>query len=371
MKEQSNHSSQQKRDSDEIDLIFLAKSIWNGRKTILKTIVICAILGITIALSSKKEYTASTTLIPQTSGSMSKLGGLSSLASLAGVNMSASQDEDGLSPQLYPEILQSVPFLLEIINTPFTFSEFDHPITLFQYHNEFGKKGLLHKIKKYTIGLPGVIMESTRKQSPTITDNILPGTIQLSKEQEALLNDLEKRIILTLSENDDYVELTAHFEEPILAAQVAQKAQQLLQQYITNFKIEKATAQMQFIKERYEEKKKEFEEAQDILANFRDKNKNVTNALAQTEQERLQNEYQLAYEVYSQLAQQLEQAQIKIKEDTPVFSIIKPITVPTQKSKPNRPLIVFIWLFLGGIIGIGLVFWKQFYIKLKTHWREV
>ncbi len=370
MKEQSNHSSQQKKDNDEIDLIFLAKSIWNGRRTILKTILICAVLGITIAIISKKEYTASTTLVPQTSSSMSKLGGLSSLASLAGVNMSASQDEDGLSPQLYPQILQSIPFLMEIINTPFTFSEFDQPITLLQYHTEFEKKGLLHKIKKYTIGLPGVIMESTRKQQTIIKDDILSGTIQLTKEQDELLKNLDKRIILTISDNDEYVELSAHFEEPILAAQIAQKAQQLLQQYITNFKIEKATAQLQFIKERYEEKKKEFEKAQDILADFRDRNKNVTSAIAQTEQERLQNEYQLAYEVYSQLAQQLEQAQIKVKEDTPVFSIIKPVTVPIKKSKPNRPLIVIIWFFLGGIIGISLVFWKQFYSKIKGQWLE-
>jgi LPS O-antigen subunit length determinant protein (WzzB/FepE family) len=93
--------------------------------------------------------------------------------------------------------------------------------------------------------------------------------------------------------------------------------------------------------------------------------------LARTEEERLMNEYQLAFQVYSQLAQQLETAQIKVKEDTPVFSIVKPVTVPIEKSKPNRPLILIIWTFLGGIIGVGWIFGKQFLKDIKTKWNEM
>ena len=92
---------------------------------------------------------------------------------------------------------------------------------------------------------------------------------------------------------------------------MTQKAKDLLQKTITEFKIEKATAQLQFIEERYNEKKKEFELVQEKLAAFRDRNKNVTSAIALTHEEQLQNEYQLAFNVYSELAQQLEQAQIR------------------------------------------------------------
>jgi uncharacterized protein involved in exopolysaccharide biosynthesis len=82
----------------------------------------------------------------------------------------------------------------------------------------------------------------------------------------------------------------------------------------------------------------------------------------------LQSDYQLAFEVYSQLAQQLEQAQIKVKEDTPVFSIVKPVTVPIEKSKPNRPLILIIWTFLGVVFAIGWIFGKQFFLTVKNKW---
>ena len=163
--------------------------------------------------------------------------------------------------------------------------------------------------------------------------------------------------------------LSSRFHEARLSAEVAQKAQELLQQYITEFKIEKAKAQLEFIQERYAEKKEEFEKAQDNLAAFRDRNKNVTSALARTEEERLQSDYQLAFEVYSQLAQQQEQAQIKVKEDTPVFSILKPVVVPIEKSAPNRPMILIIWIFLGAIVSIGWIFGKQFLATVKERWK--
>jgi uncharacterized protein involved in exopolysaccharide biosynthesis len=328
------------------------------------------LIGIFIAFISPNEYTASTTMVPQNADNTLRSSGLSSIASIAGFNMNMNQTTNELSPNVYPQIIQSAPFLLEIINTPFTFSEVDHPITLFDYYAEIARPGLLATLKKYTIGLPGVISKAIKGHPEKSRPEGKNETFQLTPEQNTVCNNVAANISLNISEKDGYMELTSHFQEPLLAAQVTQKAQQLLQQYITKFKIEKATAQLQFIEERYNEKKKEFENAQATLADFRDRNKNVTSALARTEEERLQNEYQLAYEVYSQLAKQMEQAQIKVKEDTPVFSVIKPVTVPIQKSKPNRPVILVIWLFLGGVVGVFIVFGKYFYLETKNKWKE-
>ena len=356
---------------EEIDLIVLAKTIWQGRKTIIKTVVICAVIGMTIALLSPKQYTASTTLVPQTTDNSTKLGGLSSLASIAGFNMNINQGGTELSPQIYPQIVHSVPFLLEIMNTTYTFSDVDHSVTLYQYYNEFAHPGILKTIKKYTIGLPGVVVKTLKKEPLQFPEPNVSGIIHLTRNQEKIRKYLSENISLELNDKDGYIQLSTRFHEPLLAAQVAERAQQLLQEYVTNFKVEKAMAQLQFVEERYKEKKREFEKAQDDLADFRDRNKNVTSAIAQTEEERLQNEYQLAYEVYSQLAKQLEQERIKVKEDTPVFSVITPVTAPIEKSKPNRPLILIIWLFLGTTIGSGIVFWKYLYKKLKERWQEV
>jgi uncharacterized protein involved in exopolysaccharide biosynthesis len=154
------------------------------------------------------------------------------------------------------------------------------------------------------------------------------------------------------------------------SAQLGQRAQELLQQYIIEFKIKKAKANLDFIQQRFDETTKKFEAAQEKLASFRDRNKSVTLATAKTEEERLTSQYNLIYSIYSELAKQLEQAKIQVKQDTPVFTIIEPVSVPTKKTKPNRPMILFIWLFLGSVAGTGILFGKGFIEPLKTKWKE-
>ncbi len=372
MEDQPTKKEEKHKSDDEIDLIALAKTVWQGRRIIIRTVVVCSVIGLIIALVSPKEFTASTTLVPQTSSGKTNLGGLSSLASMAGFNLDLSQGADVLSPQIYPQIVQSVPFQLEIMNTPFSFPKVEGKMTLYKYYTEVQKPGVLSVIKKYTLGLPGMIIKAIKGEKNVTGPNRSNETmIRLTEEQEEVRKIIDKNISLSINDKEGYVELSSNFFDSELAAQVTQKAKELLQKTITEFKIEKATAQLQFIEERYNEKKKEFEEAQEKLAAFRDRNKNVTSAVALTQEEQLQNEYQLVFNVYSELAKQLEQAQIKVKEDTPVFSTIKPVIIPIEKSKPNRPLILIIWIFLGLLVSITKILGQQYIVVLKSYWNNL
>lgn len=357
-------------EEDEIDLIELAKTLWSGRKTIIYIVFIFMFIGLAIALLSPKEYTASTTMVPQLSNSNSTLGGLSSLAAIAGFNLNSNLETTELSPYVYPQIIESVPFQLQIMNTPFIISDIDHKVTLYEYYTEIANPGSLSAIVKYTVGLPGVIIGALRGDHLETINSNNTNTIRLTEEQEDVRKIIAENISLETNDKEGFVVLSSRFHDPELAAEVAKKAQELLQQYITEFKIEKATAQLEFIQERYAEKKEEYELAQQNLAAFEDNNKNITSATAATERVKLTNDYQLAFEVYSQLAQQQEQAQIKVKEDTPVFSVLKPVVIPIEKSAPNRPLILIIWIFLGGIIGVGWIFGKQFLSVVKEKWNN-
>ena len=358
------------KNDDEIDLLELAKTFWNGRSIILKSILIAGIFGVVIALLSSKEYTATTTIVPQTSSSSSKLGGLSSLAAMAGFNLDNATSGDVLSPTVYPEIVSSVPFQMDLMNTPFTFAEVNHPVSLYEYYSEISKPGVLSLIAKYTIGLPGVIISAIKgdTEQKTISEN--KGPIALTQKQEKVRKMISDQVTLNLDAKQGFITLQAAFPEALLSAQVADQARELLQKYITRFKIEKASDKLSFIEQRYEEKKKEFEKAQIRLAYFSDQNKNVTSAVARTEEKRLQGDYTIAMNVYDELAKQLEQAKIQVKEETPVFSILEPAMVPRERSKPKRPMIVFIWLFLGGIVGTGIVFGKVYLKDIKAKWNE-
>ena len=55
---------------DEIDLIELAKTIWAGRRLIIKVTAVFIILGLIIAFTSKVEYEASCKLLPESQEGM-------------------------------------------------------------------------------------------------------------------------------------------------------------------------------------------------------------------------------------------------------------------------------------------------------------
>jgi len=355
---------------DEIDLLALAKTLWNGRKTILKTMFVAGILGILIALLSPVEYTAMTSMVPQTSQSANKLGGLSSLAAMAGFNLDAGYSGESMSPLVYPQIVSSAPFQLELMNTPFSFSEVNHPVSLFEYYSKIAKPGILSLVSKYTIGLPGLVISAIKGEPAKQISTEGKGPIFLSKDEESVRKMIEQQVTLDLDAKQGFLTLHASFPEALLSAQVADEARELLQKYITGYKIEKATDKLSFIEDRYAEKKKEFEKAQERLARYRDQNKNVSSAMALTDVERLQGEYSIALNVYNELAKQLEQAKIQVKEETPVFSILEPAMIPREKSKPKKPMIVAIWLFLGGILGVGIVFGKGYLKEIKSKWNE-
>ncbi len=356
---------------DEIDLIAIAKTLWNGRKTILIATGIGAVLGLLVALLTPKEFTVKTVLVPQMSGGKSSQ--LSGLASLAGVDLGMAESSE-LSPIIYPQIVQSVPYMLELMHTPLHFSKVDTVVSYFEYYTEVKKPSVLGLVKKYTIGLPGLLLSALRKAPEEV---VLPGDmssdkpISLSLAEYRLKNGLNAKVNLAVDKKEGYLTLNVSMPEPLVAAEMAQKAQSLLQRYIIAYKVEKSQAELDFIQERYDAAKEEAEEQQVAFAKLSDQYKDLTSRVPQVELQKVQTRMTIANSVYKQLASQLEQAKIQVKKDTPVFTIVEPVTVPTERSKPSRAKILVIWVFLGGVVGCGVVYGKTLIQGLRKKWEEV
>jgi len=353
---------------DEIDLIQLAKTLWEGRKTVIKTTLIFMLLGLFIAICSPKEYTASTTMIPQSAEGGSKLGGsLGGLAAMAGINLGSMGGGSTIPPTLYPKIVNSIPFQKELMKTPLSIEGQTGYVTFTHYYEDIKSPGILDYLKEYTIGLPKVIIKAIRGKKIE-KKNESNDILTITRKEKGLINVLNDQLSLDLNDKEGYITLSARMPEPKAAAELVKNAQKLLQDAITDFKIQKAKDELAFVEERYAEKEKEASAAQQILATFRDRNKNVSTATAKTEQERLTAEYNLVYGVYSELAKKLETQKIQVKEDTPVFTVVEPVSVPIDKSSPNRPIILIIWTLLGGVIGVGMVFGREFLGSIKEQW---
>jgi LPS O-antigen subunit length determinant protein (WzzB/FepE family) len=254
------------------------------------------------------------------------------------------------------------------MNTPLQFKGLKEPVTLFDYYT---KIKLENPLIKYTIGLPSLIVKALKGKNEIKRAEDKDAPIELSEKQKDVQKIMEDNIGVMVDDQNGYVTVWCILPEDYAAAQLAKKTQLLLQKYITEFKIEKAKANHDLFEQRYEEAKKKYQKVQAELASFKDRNKNVVTATARSEQEQLTSEYTLIFGVYSELAKKLEQAKIDIKEETPVFTIIKPVSVPTEKYKPNRPYIIGIFAFLGLLTGMGIVLGRDYASNFKVKWKAV
>ncbi|MCX6236021.1 MAG: Wzz/FepE/Etk N-terminal domain-containing protein [Bacteroidia bacterium] len=355
----------------EVDFINLARTFWDGKIIIGKLILLGVIIGFFVAILIPNEFTASSTMVPQISDPKSKLAGLSGglsglsgLAAMAGINLNTTTGSE-LSPKTYSSIISSVPFQLELMKTPLNFEKLDSQVTLYDYYTKIKFENLF---LKYTIGLPSLIIKKIKGEKKNKFSSEANPLYLLTEKQIEVQKIIEKKVGIFVNDKEAYVSLSCSLPEAYAAAQLTHNAQVLLQRYITEFKIEKAQLDEEFIQQRYDEAKKTYQSAQQQLASFRDRNKNMSTAVAKTEDERLTGEYTLVTGVYSELAKKLEQAKITVKEETPVFTIVKPVSVPIEKSTPNRPLILAISAFIGLIVGTVLVLGKDFMIQTRDKW---
>ena len=375
MSEQQNNQEPQAQTADvqeqEIDLIALIKRLWKKRMFVIYVTLAFMVLGLMIALFSKKEYTATTVFVPQTSR-QGVSSSMSSLASLAGINLGQVGGGESLSPAIYPQLLSNVDFIKELMYTPIKFEEWPEKVTLFDYYTneDYNKPTFFGTVKKYTLGLPGVIIKAIKGSNKEEADSAeADGPLPVFTEKEyACKQVLTNLVSITINDKDGYVELSASMPEPVAAAEVATAAFNLLEKYITEYKIEKAKATLDFVNDRFAEAKADFEEKQKELASFRDANRMLTTATSQIAQERLEREYELANTIYTELARQKTQVELQVKEDTPVLSVVQPVVVPFEKSKPKRAIILIAFTFLGGCLGCASVFGFDFIKHQGSSW---
>jgi LPS O-antigen subunit length determinant protein (WzzB/FepE family) len=350
-----------KQPDNQADLVELIQRMWINKGLVIKIAGAFVVLGLLVAIFSSKVYTSACDVVPQASDS-SALSRMGSLAALAGINLDQMQNVKTLSPLVYKNIMESTTFRKELMQTPLNFKEIDHPISFYEYctNEEYNKPSIGEYIIKYTVGLPFVILKAIRGEQPSPDYGALnqsgDSSIEtVTKEEYECLKALDDCITLRLDDKKGYVTISANMPEAVAAAQMAQATLELLQRYITEFKIEKVQSNLDFVQERYNEAKSNFEDIQSRRAKFRDANMNTTRYSAHAELEKLNAEYSLAMNLYSELASQLERAKISVKETMPVLTVITPVTVPFKKSKPKRVVILFAYTFFGVLAGAGSV----------------
>lgn len=350
----------------EIDLMDLFRKVIGIRKKIYKAAGIGLIIGIIVAVSIPKQYTVEVTLSPEMSSN--KGGGLSGLAaSFLGSGVSMGDGTDALNASLSADIVSSTPFLLELsaMDIPVTKNEV---MTLNTYLDEESSPWW-----SYVIGFPGMVIGGVKAlfieedEDKTISsDKASQGAIELSKKESKKIETLKKMIIASVDKKTSMTTVSVTFQDPKVAAVVADSVVNKLQEYIIDYRTSKSKEDCLYLEKLFKERQQEYYAAQKKYADYMDSHDNIILQSVRAEQERLQNDMSLAYQVYSQVASQLQVARAKVQEEKPVFAVVEPAVVPLYPSGTSRKVYVLAFIFLSVCIVISWnLFGKDFLDKFK------
>ena len=356
----------QNDDEVEIDLMDLLRKVIGIRKKVYKAAGIGLVIGVIVAISIPKQYTVEVTLSPEMGNN--KEGGLSGLAaSFLGSGVSMGDGTDALNASLSADIVSSTPFLLEL-------SAMDIPVpknevmTLNTYLDEETSPWW-----SYVIGFPGMVIGGvkslfTEEDEITSFDKTSQGAIELSKKESKKIAALKKMITASVDKKTSMTSVTATFQDPKVAAVVADSVVKKLQEYIIDYRTFKAKEDCIYLEKLFKERQQEYYAAQKKYADYLDSHDNLILQSVRAEQERLQNDMSLAYQVYSQVAGQLQVARAKVQEEKPVFAVVEPAVVPLEPSGTSRKVYVLAFIFLSVCI---VIFWNLFGKDFLNKFKEV
>ena len=355
----------QYEEEESIDIMEYILKLWKKRKMIIIWCVAGAIIGLIAGFSIPKTYSASVTLAPEVEGKSSS--SLSSLASMAGINLS-NNSLDAITAEMYPEIVASTPFIYELFNLPVQFTRKDSVIntTLLDYMKEYQRSPWWTPIITAPMKALGWCLSLLQPKEEEGSGEGTLNPYNLPEKERKIVKALSEAIMVTVDKKTLKTNISLEMQDPLVVTDVVNAVVENLSEYVSEYRTSKARQDAENLLEICEQRKAEYYAAQQAYATYMDANKNVALQSALAERERLQQEMNLAYQVYSQVASNLEAARIAEQQAKPVVTIIKPAEVPYRKTAPSKAKMLVVFTFLAGCIAAAWVlFGEEYWTKLK------
>lgn len=327
--------------------------IVRSRRTAIRATIIGVAIGVAIALTAQVEYSATTRILPYRNGVTG--GALSGLAGLAGIQLPAGGVEQTITADLYPVIARTLDFRATVAETPLQFAQSPAPITLIHYFEthqttfeKISSTLAVWRIKIVDAMAAGKARDTVSRRGG---DGLPLRTY--GREYLKIIDRFDERLVVSIDKKTSVITMTGMMPDPYAAADLVQTASQRMMQRIIDYEARKAAEQLAFVEEQHKLSKSRYEAAQRALAEYEDRNRMLVGAVAQVQKERLQGEYDIAFQVFQKFSLELEQARIKKNQDTPVFTVLERVAVPNERTKPQRTVIVLIAAMLGLVWGIA------------------
>lgn len=362
---------QQTPSQEGLNIKALLLRFWAKRRFILIVTGIFTVLGLVAALCQKPKYVSTCTFVPQFASPMQAAPFYSFSAIPSSESLTAILTGETLSPLVYPQILKNTEFNKELMRVPLHFRKCDEPVSLYDYYTDpkYKEFNLIKTIKKYTVDVPGRLLRKIEPKEPEVVlpkGNDKPLSMYTKKEN-SVAGKISSMLEFKVDQKEFYYTLSATTNEALVSAELCQTTLDLMQKYITDFKLSHARQNREYIQELYDEAKEMYETSQLALAQYSDSNRGSMTATTQIKKEQLTADYNLAYSAFSAMSQQLLTAEVKVREDTPSFATVDPVSVPLKKAN-SRVETLLAWIFLGFFFGLTIVFALDWFKTQGLNW---
>ena len=345
---------EEKKDIKPIDFAQIVKKLWPHRKKYYYVLPATLVLTYLFMLFIPRYYACTISLAPETSGT-SFSGSLGSLASSIGLGSSLAKmnSQDAIFAEIYPEVIASKNFIAELMPTPVKTKDGKVECNYYTYIRDKQKS-------PWWSAAMGAIHEwiSPTPKDPAKGDEKF-SVFNLTKQQNEVFQTVQGKMHCYVDKKTDVVTITMKDQDPLVCATMADATCKKLQDFIIEYRTNKARIDYEYYQKICEESRQEYEKSQQRYAQCADAYTNSVLTTYKAKVERLENDMQAKYNIYTAMNTQLQAARAKLQEATPAFTIIESASVPTKPAGPKRMIISFVMMFLAFIVLSGRLLAKN------------
>ncbi len=334
-----------------IDFGKIFKDLLKHKTLYYKVLPVAFILAAIYALSLPNYYSCQVKLAPELGAGTKAGGGLASLASSFGVNLGgAQQGADAITPTLYPDLMNSVDFKTSLFPVKVTRKDDNKTFTYYDY---------LMKEQKAPWWVNARMAFFSMFSDPEPDEEQAVDPFQLTKEQTDIAKAIDQNVVCDVDKKTFVITINVTDQDPLICATLADSVKTRLQKFITDYRTSKARVDYEYNLKLSHEAKAKYDQARDRYVAYADSHRNVSSQIAQTKEADLQAEMRLQQQIYQQVVAQLQQAEMKIQQETPAFTTFQSATVPVLKAGPKRAQMCLIFLFLAFLGTTGWILYKE------------
>ena len=345
---------EEKKDIKPIDFTKIVKTLWPHRKKYYYVLPTTLIISYLIIVCIPRYYQCSVSLAPENGGA-SFSGSISSLASSFGMGgaLAKLNTEDAIYSEIYPDVIKSKNFIAGLMPVMVQTKDGNTKCNYYTYlrdkQNEPWWNKLIGKIK-------GCFVSS---QKDTFNGSEKLDIMHLTKVQDLLFSSVREKIKCAVDKKTDIVSITVQDQDPLVCAMIADATCQKLQEFIVNYRTNKARIDYNYYKKLRDEAKSEYEKSLQVYANYSDAHTSTILTSYQAKLESLENEMQAKYNIYTATNAQMQAADAKLQESTPAFTVIESASVPVKPAGPKRMIISIVMMILSFFVLSGWLLLKK------------